>query len=128
MLAQYLYDAGGQRTKKLVQTSAGTWQVTVYVDGGFEHRYEVSNATPGPEQTTVAVLDGQSRLYQRRSGDALGDQRPAELYPLADHLDSTAGQTDASGGEVSREEYYPFGETSFSGYARQRFRFWRCSV
>ncbi|MDO7877730.1 SpvB/TcaC N-terminal domain-containing protein [Hymenobacter sp. ASUV-10] len=123
VLAQYLYDAGGQRTKKLVQTSAGTWQVTVYVDGGFEHRYEVSSSTISAEQTTLAVLDGQSRLYQRRSGDALGDQRPAELYPLADHLGSTAGQTDASGGEVSREEYYPFGETSFSGYARQRFRF-----
>jgi RHS repeat-associated protein len=115
--------SGGQRAKKLTQTSADTWQVTVYAEGGFEHRYEVSQGTRTGEQTQVAVLDGQHRLYQRRSGDALGDQRPASLYALDDHLGSTAAQTDTSGQLVSREEYYPFGETSFGSSQKQRYRF-----
>jgi RHS repeat-associated protein len=122
LLAYYVY-AGGQRVKKLTQTSADTWQVTVYVGDGFEHRYEVSQGSLAGEQTQVAVLDGQHRLYQRRTGDALGDQRPASLYALDDHLGSTAAQTDAGGQLVSREEYYPFGETSFGSTQKQRYRF-----
>ena len=123
LLAYYVYDAGGQRTKKITQTSADTWQVSVYVGGGFEHRYEVSAGTPTGEQTVVAVLDGQSRLYQRRAGDALGDQRPAELYTLEDHLGSATATVDGAGAVVSREEYYPFGETSFGAHAKQRYHF-----
>jgi len=122
LLAYYVY-SGGQRVKKLTQTSAATWQVTVYAEGGFEHRYEVSQGTRTGEQTQVALLDGQHRLYQRRSGDSLGDQRPDSLYALDDHLGSAAAHTDAAGQLVSREEYYPFGETSFGSTAKQRYRF-----
>ena len=122
LLAYYLYNASGERTKKITQTGADTWQVSVYVGGGFEHRYEVSGGQTA-EQTVVAVLDGQSRLYQRRGGDALDDQRPAELYTLEDHLGSATATVDAGGAVVSREEYYPFGETSFGSYAKQRYRF-----
>jgi RHS repeat-associated protein len=122
LVAYYVY-TGGQRVKKLTQTSADTWQVTVYADSGFEHRYEVRQGMRTSEQTQVAVLDGQHRLYQRRSGDALGDQRPDKLHALDDHLGSAAAQTDAGGQLVSREEYYPFGETSFGSTQKQRYRF-----
>ncbi|GGG60520.1 SpvB/TcaC N-terminal domain-containing protein [Hymenobacter glacieicola] len=120
LLAQYVY-AGGQRVKKLTQTGTTTWQVTVYADG-LDHRYEVSGGTI-VEQTQLQVLDGQSRLYQRRTGASLGDERPAGLYGLDDHLGSTAVQLATNGNLVSREEYYPFGETSFGGHERQRYRF-----
>ena len=123
LLAYYVYDASGQRTKKITQTGPATWQVTVYVGGGFEHRYEVSGGQPAGEQTVVAVLDGQSRLYQRRAGDALDDQRPAELYTLEDHLGSATATVDGSGVVVSREEYYPFGETSFGSYYKKLYRY-----
>jgi RHS repeat-associated protein len=122
LIAYYLY-AGGQRVKKLTQTSAGTWQVTVYAEGGFEHHYEVSNNTTTGEQTRIAALDDQHRLYERRSGDALGDQRPNELYALEDLLGSSVAQTDSTGGLISHEEYYAFGETSFGSYKIQRYRF-----
>ena len=35
--AAYLYDAGGQRVKKIVTKSTGNTVVTVYIDGGFTH-------------------------------------------------------------------------------------------
>lgn len=120
LLAYYQY-SGGQRVKKLTQTGINTWQVTVYVEG-MEHRYEVSNSSM-VEQTQVHILDGQSRIYQRRTGDALGDQRPAELYGLDDHLGSVAAQLTNVGNLVSREEFFPFGETSFGGHEKQRYRF-----
>jgi RHS repeat-associated protein len=122
LLTYYLY-SGGQRVKKLTQTSADTWQVTVYAEDGFEHRYEVSSSILNGEQTQVAVLDGQHRLFQRRAGDALDDLRPDKLYGLADHLGSATAQTDSTGTLVSREEYYPFGETSFGSHEKQRYHF-----
>ena len=122
LLAYYLY-AGGQRIKKLTQTSADTWQVTVYGDGAFEHRYEVTQSVLTGEQTQVTGLDGPRHLYRRRTGDALADQRPDKLYILDDHLGSAVAQTDAAGQLISREEYYPFGETSFGSTAKQRYRF-----
>jgi uncharacterized protein RhaS with RHS repeats len=82
LLAYYLY-SGGQRVKKLTQTSENGWQVTVYAEGVFEHRYEISNSMRADEQTQVVVLDGQHRLYQRRSDDASGDQRPDKLTVCA---------------------------------------------
>jgi PKD repeat protein len=35
--AAYLYDAGGQRVKKIVRNQQGDSVVTVYIDGGFTH-------------------------------------------------------------------------------------------
>jgi hypothetical protein len=101
LLAYYLYDAGGQRAKKVTQTGVGTYQVTVYAAQGLEYRYEVSNGAATDVQTQLTVLDGR-RLYQRRSGRPW-NLRPAELYALEDHLGSGVAQTDASGGVVSRE-------------------------
>jgi RHS repeat-associated protein len=123
LLAYYLYDADGQRAKKITQTGANTWQVTVYVEGVFEHSYEVSEGNQTGEQSTITVLDGQSRLYQRRTGDALGDLRPAELYNLEDHLSSSTTTVDANGAVIGREEYYPFGETSVGSYSKKRYRY-----
>jgi RHS repeat-associated protein len=123
LLAYYCY-TDHQRAKKITQTGPSTWQVTVYVDGVFEHRYEVgSGGQLLAEQTQVLVHDGHRQLYQRRNGDALGDQRPAELFGLDDHLGSAVAQTDAQGTLVSREEYYPFGETSFGSTDKKRYRF-----
>ena len=36
--AHYLYDAGGQRVKKLVRKQGGQVEVTVYIDGIFEYQ------------------------------------------------------------------------------------------
>jgi RHS repeat-associated protein len=40
-----------------------------------------------------------------------------------DHLSSSTQQLDTNGTLVSREEYYPFGETSFGSYEKKRYRF-----
>ena len=121
VVAQYLYDAGGTRVKKLVQTG-GRITVTVYVEG-FE-RCRRSGVGPDVANDTISVMDGESRIATIRSGPAFpGDATPAVKYQLRDHLASSSIALDSAGAEVSREEYTSYGQTSFGGHALQRYRY-----
>jgi RHS repeat-associated protein len=118
----YLYDAGGQRVKKLVRKSSQV-EVTVYVDGVFEH-HRVIKARATQENNTLHVMDDQSRIMQVRVGKPFADDTtPAVKYHLADHLNSSNVVVDDTGSWVNREEYTPYGETSFGSFARKRYRF-----
>jgi RHS repeat-associated protein len=121
--AHYLYDAGGQRVKKLVRKQGGAYEVTIYVDGIFEHHRRIQGST-AQENNSLHVIDNQSRIALVRVGAAFQDDTtPAEKYHLGDHLGSSNLVIDASGAWVNREEHTPYGETSFGGFARKRYRF-----
>ncbi len=51
------------------------------------------------------------------------DATPPVLYQLGDHLGSCEVVLDSAGDFVNREEFLPYGETSFGSYARKRYRF-----
>jgi RHS repeat-associated protein len=133
--AIYLYDSGGQRVKKLVRKGANDYEVSVYIDGVFEHhlRLKKNNGTVQVEQenNTLHVMDNQSRIALVRVGDAFpgdgAEDKPVQ-YHLGDHLGSSqlviGGATAATANEfMNLEEYFPYGETSFGSFARKRFRF-----
>jgi hypothetical protein len=42
--AAYLYDAGGNRVKKIETKSTENTEVSVYIDGGFEYIYEIDDS------------------------------------------------------------------------------------
>ena len=44
-------------------------------------------------------------------------------YHLGDHLGSSNVVIDSSGNLINREEFTPYGETSFGSFARKRYRF-----
>ncbi|WP_199589874.1 RHS repeat-associated core domain-containing protein [Lujinxingia litoralis] len=44
-------------------------------------------------------------------------------YELGDHLGSSSVVVSETGGLISREEYRPYGESSFGSYAKKRYRF-----
>ncbi len=155
--ATYLYDASGQRVKKLVRKGWKNWEVTVYIDAVFEyHRLVVPPGQkhagqqgakhlqkdkartgrpdkPKPNQgkssetlenNTLHVMDNQSRIALVRVGAPFPDDAsPAVKYHLGDHLGSSNVVIDASGAWVNREEFTPYGETSFGSFARKRYRF-----
>jgi RHS repeat-associated protein len=129
--AFYLYDAAGMRAKKLVRRQDGSLAVTVYVDGLFEHHMRVSPGGARRENNTLHVMDDASRVARIRVGQGFADQgrgfgqdaSPALVYELADHLGSTTLSLDEAGAWVNREEFTPYGETSFGGYARKRYQF-----
>jgi RHS repeat-associated protein len=121
--AHYLYDSGGQRVKKLVRKQGGQVEVTVYVDGVFEHQRVIATGTT-QENNTLHVMDNQSRIAQVRIGKPFSDDTtPAVKYHLGDHLGSSNVAIDETGSWVNREEYTPYGETSFGSFARKRYRF-----
>ena len=121
--AHYLYDAIGQRVKKLVRKQGGQVDVTHYLDGMFEHHRRVQ----GPalhENNTLHVMDDQSRVALVRLGDAFPeDVTPAVKYQLGDHLGSSNVVVSNDGIWINREEFTPYGESSFGSFARKRYRF-----
>ena len=121
--AHYLYDAAGQRVKKLVRKQGGLVEVTVYIDGIFEYQNSTSgNATL--ENNTLHVMDDQSRIALLRVGAPFPDDSTPEVkYQLGDHLGTSQLVVDDSGAWINREEVTPYGETSFGGFARKRYRF-----
>jgi RHS repeat-associated protein len=122
---QYLYGAGGQRVKKLVRTAGNDYFVTTYINGLFEHHRLVKpNGTQ--ENNTLHIMDDKSRIAMVRVGAAFPDDGAANVpvkYHLGDHLGSSNVVLDANGNLVNREEYAPYGETSFGSFAKKRYRF-----
>jgi RHS repeat-associated protein len=125
--AHYLYDGGGRRVMKVVRTQGGGVETTVYVDGGFEH-HRWREAGRARQCTWLHVMDGRDRVATIRAGDPRpGGAGPDVQYHLADHLGSShvvvGGAGPADRAFVDREEYHPYGETSFGSFGRKRYRF-----
>ena len=121
--AHYVYDAAGQRVMKWVRRQGGEVSVTVYVNGVFEHhrRIVVSDVL---ENNTLHVMDDPSRIALVRVGEAFGDDlSPAVQYQLGNHLGSSHVVVDEEGNLISREEFTPYGATSFGRFERKRYRF-----
>ncbi|WP_179959358.1 SpvB/TcaC N-terminal domain-containing protein [Marinobacter changyiensis] len=116
--AHYLYDSAGIRVKKLVRRQGGAVNTTVYIDGILEH-----HAEGGTENNSLHVMDDQQRIALVRVGPAFPDDAtPAVTFHLGDHLGSSNVVVDGAGIFVNREEYTPYGETSFGSFARKRYR------
>jgi RHS repeat-associated protein len=120
--AYYVYDAAGQRARKVTERQAAAGQTPtrrnerIYL-GGFEiyREYEVDGATAALERQTLHVADGQQRIAlaeMRVRGD---DGSPAQLirYQLANHLGSASLELDEAGQVISYEEYYSYGGASY---------------
>jgi RHS repeat-associated protein len=121
--AQYLYDAAGQRVKKLVRKQGGAIEVTHYIDGAFEHR-RWGSGTRADENNSVHVMDDRQRIALVRVGVAApGETAPVVQYHLGDHLRSSVVVLDDAGSLVRREDFTPYGETSFGGAPLKRYRF-----
>ncbi len=121
--ASYLYDAAGMRLKKLVRRQGGQFLVTTCIDGVFEHHRQITGATT-EENNTVHVMDHKRRAALRRVGQAfVNDGSPAVQFQLSDYLGSANVVVDNEGVLINREEYTPYGETSFGSFARKRYRF-----
>ena len=129
--ALYLYDAGGQRVKKLVWTGSG-YRTTTYLGAAFEHHaeYDKLDGSGKTENNTLYVMDDKSRIALVRVGAAFTDDgaknHPVQ-YHLGDHLGSSSvvigGMTAAESLFINREEFFPYGETSFGSFGRKRYRY-----
>jgi RHS repeat-associated protein len=125
MLTCYVYGVDGARVKKWTRSSGGSVSTTLSVDKTFE-RHTRATAT----HDTLQVLDGDARIASVRAGAAFSDDGSAAFpvqYTFGDHLGSAhviVGTGDQTGQVLmSREEFFPYGETSYGGYVKKRYRF-----
>ncbi|MCX4791589.1 hypothetical protein OG369_37480 [Streptomyces sp. NBC_01221] len=116
--AYYVYDASGQRVRKVIERNGTPRSERVYA-GGFErYREFTADAAVRLERTTMHVMDGKQRvaLVETQTVEA-GTPVPVPdaviRYQLGNHLASATLELDALARVLSYEEYHPFGTTSF---------------
>jgi RHS repeat-associated protein len=117
----YVYDASGQRVRKVTERQAGPGQTPtrqherVYL-GGFEiyREYENDGQTRSLERQTLHVMDDQQRVAQvdtRTVGDD-GSPQQSRRFQLGNHLGSVSIELDENAELISFEEYHPYGTTA----------------
>jgi RHS repeat-associated protein len=116
----YVYDAAGQRVRKVTERQNGTRKSERIYLGGFEiyREYDGNGTTVVLERETFHVMDGKQRiaLVETRTvenGNPINAPVSVQRYQLANHLGSASLELDHNGGLISYEEYHPYGTTAY---------------
>jgi RHS repeat-associated protein len=117
----YVYDASGQRVRKVWEKSPGLTEESIYLRG-----FEIFRKHGGPiganpatlERETLHVMDDKQRIAvveTRTLGTAANDQAPRQLirYQLGNHLRSSSLELDHQAQIISYEEYAPYGSSTY---------------
>lgn len=125
--AFYVYDASGQRVRKVWEKSPGLTEERIYI-GGFEifrkHTGPIGTNSPTLERETLQVMDDKQRiaLVETRTLDTAGDdQAPQQLirYQFGNYLSSASLELDERAQIISYEEYAPFGSSTYQAVRSQ---------
>ena len=120
--AYYVYDASGQRVRKVWEKSANLIEERIYL-GGFEV-YRRRQGTEWLERETLHIMDDKQRiaLVETRTLDSAGnDPAPQQFirYQIGNHLGSVSLELDEQARIISCEEYTPYGSTSYQAVRSQ---------
>ena len=122
----YFYNAQGERVKKHTR-KGNKLIVTFYMDGGM---FETSYVKPTGGSidnnrfyNTIKISDDGATIATIRVGKNVDDNTFAIKYIVGDHLNNSTAVLKTTGTLINREEYYPFGETSFGGFQYKRYRY-----
>ncbi|HEX6685157.1 MAG TPA: SpvB/TcaC N-terminal domain-containing protein [Candidatus Limnocylindrales bacterium] len=125
--AHYVYDASGQRVRKVWEKAPGLVEERIYL-GGFEifrkHNGPIGANTTSFERETLHVMDDKQRiaLVETRTLDtAMNDPAPRQLirYQIGNHLGSASVELDEQARIISYEEHAPFGSTTYQAVRSQ---------
>ncbi|WP_200819480.1 RHS repeat domain-containing protein, partial [Tolypothrix sp. NIES-4075] len=115
----YVYDAGGQRVRKVTERQNGTSKNERIYLGGFEiYREFKSNGNDIKlERETLHCMDDKQRiaLVETKTITNPDDESPAQLirFQFGNHLGSACLELDDKANVISYEEYTPYGSTSY---------------
>ena len=123
----YVYDAGGQRVRKVTERQAAEGATPTRMKerlylGGFEiYREYAAGGVTDLERETLHVMDGRQRIALVETRTQGEDGSPAQLarYQLGNHLGSASLELDEAGRVISYEEYYPYGSASYQAVRSQ---------
>ncbi|PWB49646.1 MAG: toxin [Candidatus Methanoperedenaceae archaeon] len=115
--AYYVYDAAGQRVRKVIEDNGIPLEERIYL-GGFEIYYKYSVTEPLVRET-LHIMDDKQRIamVDTRTSPTTQDHSTIQLirYQLGNHLGSASVELDPEAQIISYEEYYPYGSTSYQG-------------
>jgi len=118
--AHYVYDAAGQRVRKVIESQNGARRKERIYLGGFEvyREYESDGETVELERESLHVMDDKQRIAMVETltveeSEEVVAPLPVQRYQLGNHLGSASVELDAAGGLISYEEYHPYGTTAF---------------
>lgn len=117
----YVYDASGQRMRKVVEQNGKRKKERIYL-GGFEiYREYNGNETAKLERETLHIMDEKQRIALVETRTKGEDPVPERLirYQLGNHLGSVSLELDDQAKIISYEEYYPYGSTSYQAVRSQ---------
>ena len=127
-ITYYVYDASGQRVRKVTERQAGPGQTPtrmkerIYL-GGFEiyREYAGDGQTVTLARETLHLMDDKQRIALVETRTQGSDPAPAQLirYQLGNHLGSASLELDDQAQIISYEEYYPYGSTSYQAVRSQ---------
>jgi RHS repeat-associated protein len=108
----YVYDADGQRVRKVTETQTGARKNERLYLGGYEIYREYSGGNVSLERETLHVMDDKQRIAVVET--ATDPAAPPRIrYQLGNHLGSASVELDQGGALTSYEEYHPYGTTAF---------------
>jgi RHS repeat-associated protein len=120
----FVYDASGERVRKVTERQNGTLKNERIYLGGFEiyREYNGDGTTMTLERETLHVMDDQRRvaLVETKTleikdgvGGRIENLVAVVRYQLDNHLGSASLELDKAGNVLSYEEYHPYGTTSY---------------
>ncbi len=109
--AYYVYDAAGQRIRKVLEDQNGVPRSERIYLGGYElYREFGANAV---SRETLHLTDGTQRIAIVETATTPVVGAPLMRYQLGNHLGSATVELDGGGALIAYEEYHPFGTSSF---------------
>lgn len=116
----YVYDAGGQRVRKVTELAAGAVKNERIYLGGFEI-YRKNGANPLVRET-LHMMDDKQRIAlveTRTQGNEPGVPAQFIRYQFGNHLGSASLELDDQAQIISYEEYTPYGSSSYQAVRSQ---------
>jgi RHS repeat-associated protein len=112
----YVYDAAGQRIRKVTESASGARKDERIYLGGFEvFRSFGAGGNVTLERETLHVMDDKQRvaLVETRTSGTDGALPHRIRYQFGDHIGSVSLELSDAGEIISYEEYFPYGSTSY---------------
>jgi RHS repeat-associated protein len=114
--AYYVYDAGGQRVRKVWEKAPNLIEERLYL-GGFEvyRKYDGTGTGVIVERETLHVMDDQQGIALVETRTQGNDGSPPQVirYQFGNHLGSVCLELDERAEVISYEEYSPYGSPSY---------------
>ena len=118
----YVYDASGQRVRKVTERQNGSRKAERIYLGGFEiyREFKGNGIDIALERETLHIMDDKQRIALVETRTQGNDGSPPQLirYQFGNHLGSASLELDDKGSVISYEEYTPYDSTSYQAVDR----------